>query len=221
MNITEQIKLNINKIDFELKEVFEKVNIIEKSDRLGHFFEITTESKFLFEDNSFKNAGVRLKIYKPDLTIESVRWFYQIDTLDESSEWIERVSPIELIAIDVNNVILLKQMSESYFSKLSSIETPINESSQSQKSLTIEDKVRQVLEGYNISVNQIEYGDDNPLLENNMFLTKSAEKKIYFLHDTQIKMSDKFMIEAAIKLFEGVNYVSFGDNDVMIDYSPN
>lgn len=220
MMIVEEIKNNINRIDFELKEVFENVDIIEKSDRIGHYFEITANSKFLFEDSSWRNAGVRLKIYKQDLITENVRWFYQVDTLNENSDWIERASNLEFLSVDVNNVILLRQMSEDYFSKLEPIVELINESSTTSKEKTVEEKVGDILSNYNILVHEVAYGDEVPMFENNAFLMNAPDKKIYFLHTQEIKMSEKFMIESAIKLIPGVNYVSFGDNDVMIDYSP-
>lgn len=220
MIIIEEIQTNINRIDFELKEVFENVSIIEKADRLGHFFEIQAGSKFLFEDNSWRNASVRLKVYKTDLLSENIRWFYQVDTLNESSDWIERVSPVEFLAIDVNNVILLKQMSEDYFSKLEPIVEVINESSTSQESNSVEQKVEAILKNYNVQISEVAYGDEIPLFENNGFMNTKPDKKIYFLHEQVLKMSDRFMIESAIKLIPGVNYVSFSDNDVMIDYSP-
>lgn len=220
MMITEEIKQNINRIDFELKEVFESVSINEKADRVGHYFEILTNSKFLFEDSTWRNAGVKLKIYKQDLISETVRWFYQVDTLNENSDWIERASDLDFIAIDVNNVILLKQMSEEYFEKLEPIVESVNESNTISSVQSVEDKVRVILENYNIVINEVAYGDEVPMFENNGFLMTAPDKKIYFIHEQQIKMSDKFMIESAIKLIPGINYVSFGDNDVMIDYSP-
>lgn len=220
--IIEEIKANINRIDFELKEVFENVSIIEKSDRTGNYFEIMTSSKFLFEDSSWRNAGVRFQIYKQDLISESnIRWFYQIDTLNESSDWIERVSSIDFLAIDVNNVVLMRQMSEEYFEKLEPIVEAINESSLNKEEVSIEEKVQTILNNYNVDIFEVAYGEENIILENNGFMSSKPDKKIYFLHEQDIKMSEKFMIESAIKLIPGINYVSFGDNDVMIDYSPN
>lgn len=220
MMIVEEIKANINKIDFELKEVFENVIISEKSDRVGHYFEILASSKFLFEDSSWKNAAVCLKIYKQDLVTENVRWFYQVDTLNEKSDWIERSSNLDFFAVDVNNVILLKQMSEDYFSKLEPIVEVINESSINVEDKTIEEKITDILNNYNILVNSITYSNEAPMFENNTFPTNAPDKKIYFIHNQEIKMSDKFMIESAINLISGVNYVRFSDNDIMVDYSP-
>lgn len=220
MLILEDIKANINKIDFQLKEVFENVNIKEKSDRVGHFFEINTDSNFLFEDNSWKKAGVRVKIYKQDLLIESVRWFYQVDTLNESSDWIERVSPISRVGVDINNVILLKQMSEDYFSKLESTVEMINESASQIVETDIESKVENILLSYGIKIEGKSY-DESVVLENNQFMSTRPDQKIKFLHNSEIKISDKFRIEALVKSFEGVNYILFRENEIEVDYTPS
>jgi len=220
MLILEDIKVNINKIDFQLKEVFENVNIKEKSDRIGHFFEINTDSNFLFEDNSWKKAGVRVKIYKQDLLSESVRWFYQVDTLNESSDWIERSSPIAKIGKDINNVIVLKQMSEDYFSKLEETIEMINESSSQIVETDIESKVENILYGYGVIVEDKAYGE-SVILENNQFMSKKPDQQIRFIHSSEIKISDKFRIESEIKSFEGVNYVLFRENEIEVDYTPD
>jgi len=221
MLILEEIKTKINQIDFELKEVFENVSIVEKSERIGNFFDVLASSSFAFEDNSLRKAAVRLKIYKKDMLSENIHWFYQVDTLNESSDWIERVSKIETLSNDVNNVILLKQMSEDYFQKLEDVTPKINESSNNHV-YTIEDKVKAILERYKVNICKTDRSDEKPLLENNEFMTTTSDKKIYFIHEgIQIKISDKFKIESEIKNISGVNYVSFGEYDVMIDYSGN
>lgn len=217
MLIQEEIKTKINQIDFELKEVFENVSIVEKSERSGNFFEVLASSRFAFEDNSLRKAGVRFKIYKKDLLSESFRWFYQVDTFNESSDWVERVSKIETISKDINNVILLKQMSEEYFEKLEEVTPSINES-KNDSEISIEEKVKSILENHNVEIYEVAYGEETPILENNEFMTTASDKKIYFLHEgVQIKISDKFRIESEIKKLSGINYVSFGDYDIMID----
>jgi hypothetical protein len=148
---------------------------------------------------------------------ESFRWFYQVDTLNESSDWVERVSKVETISNDINNVILFKQMSEEYFEKLEEVTPSINESKDDSE-ISIQDKVKSILEKHNVEIYEVAYGEETPLLENNEFMTTASDKKIYFLHEgVQIKISDKFRIESEIKKLSGVNYVSFGDYDIMID----
>lgn len=220
MLIVESIKSNINKIDFQLKELFENVNIKEKSDRSGNFFEIVTDSSFFFEDYSWKRAGVKVKIYKQDLINESnIKWFYQIDTLDESSDWVERSSSTSDIGRDIYNTIILKQMSNDYFSKLETIVESINESSSSISDSNIEAKIESVLFKYGIKINNKTHKND-VVLENNQFMSKKPDQKIKFSHKSEIKISERFQIELDIKSMPGINYVLFKDNEIEVDYTP-
>jgi hypothetical protein len=106
-------------------------------------------------------------------------------------------------------------MSGEYFKKLKEVTHSINESKVDVE-ISIQDKIKSILKKHNIEVYHVSC-DKTPLLENNEFLTTAPNKKIYFLHDFKIKISDKLLIESEIKKLSGINYVSFGDYYIMVD----
>lgn len=107
------IKENINKIDYDLKNLFESVKISEKSNKGNYFFEVVASSK---------KAQVRVEISKPELNNNVVKWSYYVNPINESSDKIERISNIENTASDIFEILSKKKMDSSYFESLESNE---------------------------------------------------------------------------------------------------
>jgi len=75
--ITQDIISNINKIDFDLKNLFESVKIEEKTLGNQFYFEIDANSTFfnINESMEWKKAQVVVKIDKRDLSSNFITWF--------------------------------------------------------------------------------------------------------------------------------------------------
>lgn len=214
--ITEDIKMNINRIDFELKEVFDKVKISEKADNGGYFFDIKTSSTFIFEDESKRRANINVKIYKQDIVNNNIRWFYQSNPLNEKSNWVERVSNIKSISEDITNIVILKQMDEDYLNSLEEVMDLITESS-NDIILETKDKIEKVFVKYGVITKYLSKNNDI-VFENNQFMERKPDFKLLYSHVSDIKMSDKFMIESEINKIPGVNYTIFKEGfEIEID----
>ncbi len=111
------IKVNINKIDNDLKHLFENVFITEKSEKNIYFVEILANKLFLFESCK-KRVEVKVNITKNDLINNVIKWHYSINPLDEKANWIEKISNINNIANDIYDVANNKRMVNEYFSSL-------------------------------------------------------------------------------------------------------
>lgn len=103
------IKENINKIDYDLKNLFESVEISEKSNKGNYFFEVVASSK---------KAQVKAEISIPELNKNVVKWSYYVNPLNESSDKIDRISSIENAANDIFEILSKKKMDSAYFESL-------------------------------------------------------------------------------------------------------
>jgi len=104
------IKVNINKVHVDLVNNFEEVMISEKSNKdFGNYFEISTikESK-----------EVKLIITKKNIENNKFSWSYYSDPTDSNSYLIERVSTIDTIVSDIEDIIVKNRFSEEYVSKI-------------------------------------------------------------------------------------------------------
>ena len=198
------IKENINKIDYELKNLFENVEILEKSNRDNYFFEINATG-FTFFKGEKKEASIKAIISKPDLMYRTIKWSYYTNPLKENSDIIERYSNIDTISNDIYEVVSKVKMESEYFESLDSLYELINESVDPIEK-TLEQKVDDVFSKFGITEKSVEskfkLDGSNP------------EKKITY-NCPKIKMSDKFNIESEIKSL-GINYVSFNESSIKV-----
>lgn len=102
------IKENINKIDHDLKQLFELVEISEKANKSDYYFEVKATSTFNFGGDN-KVASIKVNISKPELNESNIRWRYFVNTNDDNSDVIERVSNINSIAKDVYETLSKKE----------------------------------------------------------------------------------------------------------------
>lgn len=204
------IKENINKIDYELKNLFENVYITEKAIKNNFFIEIKANKLFLFE-NCKKRIEVLININKNNLITNNINWAYSINPLDEKSSFIERTSNISNISNDIYDIAQNKRMVNEYFSNLDS-----------QVDLILENSTDFETEGLNfvpLIVNTIKkYTNINELI------TKINHEggEILCIID-KLKISDKFLLEKELLTNERVDFVSyvneygvFNDNNIKI-----
>ena len=153
-----------------------------------------------------------------DILNPKIKWLYQSNPLNESSDWIERVSTIETISKDIYEVATKRKMEDSYFEKLEIIVESINESSSNTDVPTFKDKIQSIIEGYGIKVTKFEY-DLKPVLENNSFMTTKSDENYKFYHNEQIKFSDMFKLESDLKSKLNLDWVVFKEGYIEIKNS--
>ena len=208
----QDIKQNINKIDFDLKNLFENVFISEKTDRNKYFFSISANKMFLFEGCK-KRIEVKLDIDFEDLKTNVVKWKYSLNPLTENAQTIERVSYINNIANDIYDIASNKRMVKEYFDSL-------------------EEHVDLILEcgdaygdGICRSLNESRLKDINKIVEKYTSISNvvsNLDTNMYFNtkgtieYTTEISMANKFRLEKELMESGLVDYVSFNEGKVRV-----
>ena len=216
--MTQDIKVNINKIDYDLKSLFENVYITEKSLGNQFYFDISANSTFLNmnEMKAWQRAEVKVKISKRDLISNNIKWSYSVNPLNESADIIERVSSIDNIANDIYEIITKSRMEKSYFGSLEYIVESINENSTEVVDKTIEDKLVDVISKFGIKVDRFE--NSVKIIEGNQF-DRIKDITYKFYHSGDIKLSDMFKIEQNINSNSGVNWTLFKEGFIEVNYN--
>lgn len=215
--ITDEIKANINKIDYSLKKLFENVYIKELSIGNKFFFEIRANSTFfnINESNEWKRAESIVIIDKKDLNGNVVHWKYSINPLKESSTYIDRSSHIDNIANDIYETITKSRMEKEYLNGLETIVEYINESVEEE--ITKDDLIDKLKEISNKYIN-VETVSVSPIIKENTYFSKpDMVARIY--HNNIIDISDKFKIESEFATNEGVNWTLFKEGFIEVNYS--
>jgi hypothetical protein len=109
------IKENINKIDHELKGLFENVTIEEKSDRNRFYFEIKVSGCKL--DESLSACEVSFQIDKGDLTGKEIKWNYWANPKTQEYQ-VPRLSHVDYITKDISDVVMKGRLDADYLSGL-------------------------------------------------------------------------------------------------------
>ena len=202
------IKENINKIDFELKNLFDSVVITEKTKRGEFLFEVNA-SKVLEVDGLDKKVEIKLEIAKPSLNSNTIKWSYYINPLKESSERIEIVSDIDTIASDIFKVVSKKRMATEYFESLSPFigEVELIVENNQYKSL---DKLGNkglvdILERFSIT---------DEILNESKYIDGVTETKLVFRKS--MKPQDRYMLDLNFKSI-GLENVQYDGDDIIID----
>lgn len=202
------IKENINKIDFELKNLFDSVTITEKTKKGEFLFEINA-SKVLEVDGLDKKVEVKLEIAKPSLNSNTVKWSYYTNPLKETSEKIEIVSDIDTISSDIYKIVSKKRMTIEYFESLSPFigDVELIVENDQYRSLDKLDNQRlvDILERFGITdevVNESKYVDG--VTETRLVFRKS------------MKPQDRYMLDLNFKSI-GLENVQYEDDNIIID----
>jgi hypothetical protein len=221
MVTTLEIKQRINKLDFELKEIFENVYIQEKSVGSQFFFTINCNGEFwnLNESQSFQRVEVKLVIHKSDLLKDVVNWSYSSDPSNESAHWVEKMSNFDFLSKDIEDVIINCRMDESYFQNLPFVMENLNEDSPEEYVDNDGKFLKNKIENLGVSVDEVDQ-EDKIQLETNSFMTTKPEKKYFFYHHSDLKMGDKFLLEQELNKIDGVNYTIFKEGVIEINFAP-
>lgn len=215
------IRMNINKIDNDLKSLFKIVDIKEKTVGKNFYFEISATSDFqnLTESFETKRAKVVVRIEKRFLQqecLEMINWSYSVNPLRESSDWIERTSNIENLSKDIRNVVLKKQLSSEYMKTLKTVFEEIEEEIQEvEVEVEPQERIKDLLDDLEVPVTKVE----TQVLES--FEMFSVPDRVFrYHHQGWIKLSDMFRIETVLLNQEGVNLVLFKENYIEVNFSP-
>lgn len=176
------IRENINKIDFDLKGLFESVEISEKTNRSDYYFEILASSTFNMGGTD-KKASIKVNILKPNLNESNVKWSYFVNTNDEQSDKIERTSNINTIAKDIYETITKKRMDSEYLNSLPVVEK-MNESYTSEEKEVLEKKLEEILKRFEVEQkmsNESKY-EDNVLVKKWTYYKNLKEEDKYMLN---------------------------------------
>jgi hypothetical protein len=219
--INSEVKSRINKIDFELKAFFENVYIKEKYYKTGYFEISANTIGYVFETKDYKRLEAKVIINQPDLLQENIKWSYSTNPLDENALWLDRVSSMETISLDIINIIKEKRLSEDYIFNLEPIVDVINEDvdhENLEKEFDTQDSIFSILERYGVDVMKKETLVHSV---NENFISDASDRLIKFYHNTELKISDKFKIESEMLSVESVNWCLFKEGYVEINYTPN
>jgi hypothetical protein len=218
--INPEVKSRINKIDFELKQVFENVFIKEKYYKTGYFEISANKVVYLKESKEFKRLEAKVIINQPDLLQEQVRWSYSTNPLVESAIWLDRVSPIEDLSKDITNIVEERRVSEDYIFNLEPIVDMINEDASFDEEIeqkTKIDVISDFLSNFNVEVKS----HNVMVVSNESAFTTVSDRIITLNHNSDIKISDMFKIESQINSIEGVNWTVFKEGFIEISWTPS
>ncbi len=208
--ISQNFTTNINKIDFDLKQRFDKVTISEKPIFNKFYLEIISEAKFSLEKNKKCSAVSKVLVEKKFLQRDSINWSYSINPNDSNSQYIDRTSNIQNFAEDVYNTISKKQLSNEYLDFIQRDSIIIKESLDFDLApeLTSEEIILKVLEKWEVNLVSVE----SKIEEGN-----NTDLNLIIIHEG-LRLSQKFNLEDDLMNFSFVNWVNFGDNNININY---
>lgn len=218
--INPEVKSRINKIDFELKQVFENVFIKEKYYKTGYFEISANKVVYLKESKEFKRLEAKVIINQPDLLQEQVKWSYSTNPLVESAIWLDRVSPIEDLSKDITNIVEERRLNEDYIFNLEPIVDIINEDVSFDEEIeqkTKIDVISDFLSNFNVEVKS----HNVMVVSNESAFTTVSDRIITLNHNSDIKISDMFKIESQINSIEGVNWTVFKEGFIEISWTPS
>jgi alpha-mannosidase len=188
------IDFNINKIDFQLKKLFENVYTTQKNNKSINYFQINANKLFLFE-NCQKRIEVKVFININELYSDNIKWSYATNPLNENSEIILRTSHIDTLANDIYEIAIKRKMINEYFSQLDAQYDLINDNN---TSLSSEQIIENIINKYTTIINK------NTINDTIVFETKET------------KLSNKFLLEKEINNLIDIKMLSYKDNTLIL-----
>jgi len=217
----QEIKSRINKLDFDLKEFFENVQIKSKFYKTA-FFDINANKVcHVKECNDYKRLEVKAIINTPDLIKDVICWSYSTNPL-KNNVWIDRTSTYDNLSEDIINIFREKRFDHMYLLDVEPIldviheeDIVISQQEDDHQVYKIENTIKNILEnGYGIDITSIEY--DINLIKEDLRVNESTEvMEVSYRGD--ISMSNKFKIEDELNSMDGVNYTIFKENKILVN----
>jgi hypothetical protein len=110
-------------------------------------------------------------------------------------------------------------MDETYFENLPFVVENLNSTTPTEILDSDIKVLKEKIESFGILIDVVDQ-DDTVILESNEFMTKRPDRKYQFFHHSDLKMSDKFLIESHLNSLDGVNYTVFKDGVIEINFTP-
>jgi hypothetical protein len=218
--VSNDIKQNINKIDSDLKNLFENVYITEKAGKGIYYVEISANKMFLFEGCK-KRVELKAYISMDDLKSNIIKWNYSLNPLNESADRIEKVSYAHSVAKDMYDIVSNKRMVKEYFDALEAHVDLILENNEFPGATCWFDNSTPEYNEYKQRIFDI-YSKISNIVKKQVpckegFSNISSENSgfINFIPENKMTMVDKFNLEKELLSYEKVSYVSFGSNDTI------
>jgi len=208
--MNQDIIMNINRIDSELKNLFDTVSITEKSNNKGFYFEIIAESTI-----NNKKFTLVTELNQTDLLGNVINWNYLSDPSISNSLTVERTSNLETIHSDMFEIVTKKRFDKDYLNKLTENLEVINESNNGLEDENIINKINNIFIYHDVAPfsdikKEISYNENV-----NIFI--KTPYKLKFTLNEQVKDSTKIAIEQQVMKIDYIDYISFKlDNSVEI-----
>lgn len=210
--MTQEIKANINKIDYDLKSLFENVTIVEKTNRDKFYFEILADSLFfnICESKKWKRAAIKLNINKTSLAGKIINWSYLSNPLNENSEIVQRTSMIDTIANDIYRVVMESKMDRDYLINLPEQIESINENNSNiVEKKTLLENINDILDVY--SCKMIDANTEETL-------TEQFSEREFVTTIVCNRITEQFAIGHRICALPEVSFVKFDNNTIIINH---
>lgn len=205
------IKLNINHLDYDLKERFDQVSITEKNDNTGFFFKV--EASKTIDGKTYELVA---EMRKSDFMSKIINWAYKTNPSDEKSPTINRTSNLNTMYIDMEDIIINQRFDKVYLDSVKDNLEMVSESkNEDEADADIISNINKLLVYHDaacFSGLKKEYS-----YRENVDIFIKTPYKIKFELKEQLKESKKIQLEQDILKLQYVDYIVFRtDNTVEI-----
>ena len=202
----EKVKINLNRLDYNLKELYSEVKITEKSTHNQFFFQIEATGRFenLLESSETREVKSLVFIEKNNLNFEEVKWSYSVDPTDSNADFIERISKIDELAQDIHNTVSKRQMDSSYLKKTPVLYELINENSTVIEEDPLEKEILRLVEKFDVT-------------KDDLVTEKVLGKRHFKIYYKKMSISEKLKLETKLNNLDGISYISFIDDFIKVN----
>lgn len=177
-----RVKELLNRMDYNLKEVFESVEI----KRLDNQRELTFEVKLNgFKSNPNNRAELVFLISESTIYDNSMIWKYKTNPLSENSIYITRTSTLNSIAMDVEDILTENRFDKEY---LNTLLDSINESLNSEESAIEEETIEEDFE-FNFEEEVLIEGVEGIIIDREKLVVESVEYNVYQVYIEGVQKS--------------------------------
>lgn len=191
------IKENINKLDNELKNLFDSVAISEFQEKAKFFINIQADKVF-----EKKKISVKVMIEKPQFESSFVKWRYLSNPEDSNSFLVERFSSLDSLAKDINDVVITKKLDSEYLDSLDEE----NEIEVESEEIDYRDSLVKLMDDFGLN-----HLESHKVIEDNVWTNLA-----YFKH--KLRNTDRVRVEMALEAAGWTNFLWNGDKLIVKFY---
>ena len=177
-----RVKEVLNKMDYNLKEIFETVEI----NRLENQRELTFEVK-LKGFKSDPNNKAELVMYMTESTIyeSSMIWKYKSNPLNENSMYITRTSTLNSMAMDIEDILTENRFATEY---LDTLLESVNESVETEEKTTEIESIDESFE-FDFDEDVVFEGTEATIIDREKLVVESVEYNVYQVYIDGVQKS--------------------------------